>query len=745
MHQYNIKHILQNIPHQSGVYRMKNENGQILYIGKAKDLFKRVGSYFKPNDQRHIRTTKMVEQIADIEYTVTSSDLEAIILETNLIKEHRPKYNILMKDDKNFAYIKITTQEDYPRILVVRQVLKDKAKYFGPKTDASRIYQTLNHLRKIFPYRNCNLGIDHLGSAESNDINKKSLVKITKAGIKYPCLDFHIKRCIAPCIGRPTREEYAKIINQIIDILEGKSQHIIEQLTLEMSLAAQSKKYEQAAKIRDKIKSIENIYQHQLASNPDHQNADIINYYIQEDQCYINIFQVRSGKLIDQQNLIIKTPSANPTDKTSTQEQEEIITSFLQQYYSENTNIPQEILLPENLEDHDILESWMSQMANHKVKIIIPQKGKNDKLLELSLENAVSFAKQSRARWEGDVKIERESALEKLKELLSLDSVPRRLECYDISHLSGTHTVASMSVFEKGFPKSDQYRHFKVNMENPGKPDDFASMEEVILRRLKYLKPSIETEGFSIKKKSQNTYQLKYNKKLLSEITVLESNKLKTYIKPFPTPRENLPAQIKKIIEKFNTRRVYLQIPTKDLRKYETIGFQEVKTDVDHFTSKRQKTIIVYDKNRNFEDPSFKKIPDLIVIDGGKGQLSHAVKAMQDHKLEIPIISLAKKFEEIFLPGNSHSIQLDATDPARLLLQHLRDEAHRFAIEYNRKLREKDYTSSTLEEIQGIGKILTRKLLRKFGSIENLKNQPEQEIAKLVGTKVAVKIKSHLN
>lgn len=772
-----IEHLLKNIPHKPGVYRMKNQDGQILYIGKAKDLFKRVGSYFKSMDRHQVRTSKMVEQIADIEYTVASSELEALILETNLIKEHRPKYNILMKDDKNFAYIKITTQEDYPRIMIVRKVLKDKAKYFGPKTAASRIYHTLNLLRKIFPYRNCNLEIEHLGEADQSDLSKKSLIKVTKAGIKYPCLDLHIKRCVAPCIGRPSREEYRLIIDQIIDFLEGKYQNIVDQLKKEMFKAAQNKRYEQAAKLRDKILTIETIYQDQLASNPDHQNADIINYYIQDESCYFNLFQVREGKLIDQQNLLIKKPATSDLEKTPDQEHDEILTSFIQQFYSENTIIPRDILLPHNLADQKILQNWLSKIANHKVKIIIPQKGKNDKLLALSLQNAVSFAKQSRARWEGESKVDRQAALEKLGQLLNLPKIPKRLECYDISHLSGTHTVASMSVFENGFPKPDQYRHFKINLENAGSPDDFASMEEVILRRLKYLKPSIETKGITIKKsplpkkkksakskstvnkknakaeviaeapieKSSQKYQLKFNNNFLLDLIVLESNKLKTFLKSFPTPNEKFSAIIKKIIEKFETKRLYIQIPPSDLRQYETIGFQEVKIAMEDFPLEQGKTIVVFDKSRNFEDPSFKKIPDLIVIDGGKGQLSHACKAMKDHHLEIPIISLAKKFEEIFLPNQSHSIQLASIDQTRLMLQHLRDEAHRFAIEYNRKLRKKDYTSSTLEEIQGVGKLLTQKLLKKFGSVENLKNQPEEEIAKIVGTKVAVKIKSHLN
>lgn len=734
-----ISHQLKNIPHQPGVYKMKNIDGKIIYVGKAKDLYKRVNSYFKKTNQHTTRTQKLVENITDLEYIIVNSDLEALVLETNLIKEYRPKYNILMKDDKNFAYIKITTQEDYPRILVVRKVLKDKAKYFGPKTAASRIYYTLKTLRKIFPYRNCNLNIEDLGPTE-NTFEKKRQVKITHASIKYPCLDLHIKRCLAPCIGRPSKEEYQEIINRIIDFLDGKYQQIIDELKQKMQEAAQNKRFEQAAKLRDQITSIENMYQDQLVSSPDHLNSDIINYYPEDQKAYFNLFQIRDGKLIDQQNIIID----NPDQETPATE---LIGNFIQQFYAENTNLPAEILIPETPPEQQLLETWLTTLRGHKVKISIPSRGKKDHLLDLSLENAKSFAHQSRAKWEGETKPNRELALENLAQILGLPKIPQRIECYDISHLSGTHTVASMSVFENGFPKKDQYRHFKISINTAGSPDDFASMEEVILRRLKYIKPSIQTKGFKVIKKRvpQEVYQVCKDKVSLLEFKVISSNKLKTCLEYFPTPEENSDIIIKKILDKFSSKRIYLIIQQTELRNFETLGFQEVQVNTENIPLEPQQILIVFDKTRNFEDKSFKKVPDLIVIDGGKGQLSHAVKAMKDHKLVIPIISLAKKQEEFFLPRQTDSIRLESNNQSRLLIQHIRDEAHRFAIEYNRKLRSTDYTKSQLEEIPGIGKILTQKLLRKFGSVDNLKNQPESEIAKVVGTKVALKIKSALN
>lgn len=730
-----IGHLIKNIPHQPGIYRMKSKDGDIIYIGKAKNLFKRVNSYFQNVKKHPPRTAKMVEQIDDIDYTVTSSELEALILETNLIKENRPKYNILMKDDKNFAYIKITTNEDYPRIQVVRKVLKDKAKYFGPKTTASKIYQTLTLLRKIFPYRNCNLEIQDLGPVDEKTFEKKRNVKVSKAGIKYPCLDLHIKRCVGPCIGKPDQAEYQAIIEQIINFLEGKHQEIIEKLSLEMKNAAIERKFEVAAKTRDKILAIQSIFENQLVSTPDHQNTDVINYFKLEESLYFIVFQFREGKLIDQQNIIIKYSLENSIPQ--------IITSFLQQFYSENTNLPREILLPETPEESETISIWLSSITGHQVKLKTPQIGDKNKLLELALENAYSFAKQSRTRFEGELVGSREEAVENLAQLLGLTNLPKRIECYDISHLSGTHTVASMSVFENGLPKKDQYRHFKINLENPGSPDDFASMEEVILRRLKYLKPTLETTGYKLLKKDQK-YCLKLNKKVLSEIEIIRSDKLKTLIKYFQPDKNHLDQILKKLTDKFNSKRIYLQIEASDLRLYEKNGFQEVKIPLTEYNNDHNKIVVVYDKTRNFQDPSFKRIPDLIVIDGGKGQLSHAIKAMTDHKIEIPIISLAKKLEEIFLPEKKDSIMLDQSNPVRLMIQHLRDEAHRFAIEYNRKLRKNELTSSSLEEIRGIGKKITQKLLRKYGSLENLKSIPEDELAGFIGAKLAIKIKSNL-
>ncbi len=759
-----IKYLLKKIPHQPGVYKMKNKEENIIYIGKAKDLYKRVNSYFKNIDKHHIYTQKLIENITDIEYIIVTSELESLILETNLIKEYRPKYNILMKDDKNFAYIKITINEDYPRILTVRKVLKDKAKYFGPKTASSQIYATLKILRKIFPFRTCSLDIKDLGI--NPDYNAQTVqnsiqnIKVTHANITYPCLDFHIHRCLAPCIGKLSKEEYFKLIQQIISFLEGKYQNVITTLTANMQSAAKNRQFEHAAKIRDKIVFIQNTFEKQNIATPDHQNSDVINFYLDEAKAYFNIFQVREGKIIDQQNIILKIEnSIEPNNKNPIPTSIQILNSFLQQFYNENTDIPSNIILPEKINNQKIITQWLSDLKGKKVKLLTPQRGGKDKLLKLSLENARSFANQSRTHWEAKLMPNRTQGLENLAQALHLNKIPKRLECYDISHLSGTYTVASMVVFENGLPKKDHYRHFKISLENPGKPNDFLSMQEVILRRLKYIKPQTQYIDYKIihsslqkRKSSQSSdkptsfkkYKILFQKKQLMELVIISNNKLKTFFQPLKLREEHFKAVFKKIIYKFNSRRLYFICPSNQQKRYEQLNCQRVRKLSEKISLKSNQIIMVFDKSKYFEDQSFKQIPDLIVIDGGKGQLSSAIKAMQNYKLEIPIISLAKKQEEIFIPKNSNPLTFPENEPARLLLQHLRDEAHRFAIEYNRKLRHNNYTSSQLEDITGIGKIITQKLLHKFGSVEKLKKASENQIATITGRKIAIKIKEQL-
>jgi len=754
-----LDHILKSLPHKPGVYKMKNAEGQIIYVGKAINLKHRVSSYFQNTNDKGIRTRKMVENIADIEYLEVGNELESLILETNLIKELRPKYNVLMKDDKNYVYIKITLQEPYPRIYIVRKVQKDKARYIGPKTAAHKVIKTLKVLKRVFPFRNCSMAIDYGVYGE----NKKSML-MTEANLHY-----HVKHCIGPCITSVSPEAYRKMITKVIEFLEGKHEEIIEQIKEEMLQAAADKKFEIAAAIRDKLKAVEDIIEPQRISDPHQKDLDIINYAEQDDKIYFNLFQLRHGKLLAQENFIFKTV------EDGTGEDRDALSAFLEQYYEKATDLPKEVLIPHGIDDKPILEKWLTHMKGQKVSILVPERGKKNHLLDLSLENAKSFARQSQIKWQGAEKGNREEALEDLKELLKLPKPPLRLECYDISHFGGTETVSSMTVFEKGFPKKEDYRKFKLHQQESGSPNDFASMEETLTRRLKYIKPSKASADFKIKKATKKELEAIYAKinasspvqippptektpepvkhfftvnkdtKNIGFIHVLVTPGKRHLIESFQIDTEiDLSFLVKKVIEKTKASRIYYRCPNDQLTAFEEAGFQHIQKLPDEFAPVDGTTYICFDKHKYTDDKSFKKIPDLIIIDGGKGQLSSAQKAMAKYNLNIPMISLAKKEEEIYLPNNPTPIRLEKSDPISLLIQHIRNEAHRFAVSYHQNLRLKATTSSILDTIPGIGPELKTKLLQAFGSPEGVKNATMHEIAQVVGHKTALKIKEKL-
>lgn len=743
-----LQHILQNLPHKPGVYKMKNTEGQVIYIGKAKNLKHRVSSYFQNTEDKIIRTRKMVEHIADIEYIEVGTELEALFLETNLIKELRPKYNVLMKDDKNYVYIKITVQEPYPRIYLVRKVQKDKARYIGPKTAAHKVIKTLKVLKRVFPFRNCSMAIDYGIYGE----NKKSML-MTEANLRY-----HIKHCIGPCITSVSPEEYQKVIKKVIEFLEGKHEDIVQEIKNEMLQAAAQKKFEIAAAIRDKLKALEDIIEPQRISDPHQKDLDIINYVEQDEKAYFNLFQLRRGKLIDQENFTTQAHN-NGVTQNQTIEDRDALSAFLEQYYEKATDLPKEILIPHEIDDKEILEEWLTKLKGQKVGIIVPERGKKNHLLDLSLENARSFARQSQIKWQGAEKGNREKALEELKYLLNLPKIPVRMECYDISHFGGTETVSSMTVFEKGFPKKEDYRKFKLHQQESGAPNDFASMEETLSRRLKYLKPSKAAAELKIRKStkkeeknleekpgsispSRQFFTVEKEEKNIGTIQVMVTPG-KRHIMKTGELKDNVDLSflVKKIMEKTKTSRMYCPCQNNRVAEFEEAGFQYIQKLPDELSAQKNVTYLVFDKTKHIEDRSFKKTPDLIVIDGGKGQLSSALKAMEKYGLNIPMISLAKKEEEIYLPQSPNPIQLEKSDPISLLIQHIRNEAHRFAVSYHQNLRLKATTNSVLDTIPGIGPGLKTRLLQAFGSPEGIKNATMHELAQVVGKKAAVKIK----
>ncbi len=785
-----LKHLVKNLPVNPGVYKMKDSEGKIIYIGKAKNLKNRVSTYFNNSLDKSPRTLKMVSQVADFDYTVVDSDLEALMLETNLIKEVRPKYNILMKDDKNYVYIRVTTQETYPRITVVRKVFKDKARYFGPKTSRADVIKTLKVLKKIFPYRHCQLDIEDLGPEpmEEGQSQQKRKVKVTHAGIKYPCLDYFIKRCTAPCIGNTSPEDYQGLVDQILRFLEGKHDDIVSQLENEMRQAAAEKKFERAANIRNRVTAIRDMSESQRVSDSRQEDVDVVNYVIQDGKIYFNLFQLRLGKLIQQENFVFQFQGGEkqiaPTE--SYKDEQEILGAFLKQYYETATDFPREVFLPHEVDEPEIIENWLQELSTRKVKLVTPLYGKKDKLLDLSYENAQSFAKQSEIKWQGQMKNDRVLVLEELQKLLNLPTLPKRLECYDISHISGTETVASMVVFENGFPKKEDYRKFKLSQETAGSPDDFASMYEALSRRLKYLKPGVARQEVKLikpkKKELEEILIRTFGKELVlakqQAVTGKNTERkevTETKVSLFPeffhishgehivgtvgvewkekklliahlelTEKVDMALLWKKVMEKLKTARCYFIAKEDEVPGYEEQGAQQVRKIPDTISLAKNETLMCFDKGKYKVDKSFQSRPDLIIIDGGKGQLSSALKARDRYELDVPMVSLAKREEEIFTPGNSAPILLEKSDPMIHLFQHIRDEAHRFAITYNRNLRANSMTQSVLDEIEGIGEASKMKLLKNYGSIDGLKAATMNEIAQLVGKKNAMRIKEKL-
>ncbi|MBR6992924.1 excinuclease ABC subunit UvrC [Methanobrevibacter sp.] len=560
-----------NLPNKPGVYIMRDSTDTIIYIGKAKNLIKRVKSYFREKLDRP-KTQILMSHFDSLEYIVTNSEKEALILEATLIKKHRPRYNVQLKDDKRYPYVKIT-DEEFPRLVITRNVTKNGV-YFGPFTDVGSVKQTVKFLKSLFKIRTCR-------------------------NMNGPCLNSQIDLCYAPCDGRITKEEYSEIINKIDLFFQGKYSTIVKNLKNEMMEAAQNEEFEKAAVIRDQISSIEEIMEKQFVDLVDDDlDQDVIAIAPGENEVVVIIMPIRNGKIVGRDDFLM---SASQYDSSS-----EIMFSFIQQYYGYNRHIPKQILLDEDIDDKELLEEWLSDLRGNKVKIKVPQKGVKLRLVKMAKKNAEIIKHQKKKM---------EDALIELKKYLKLEKLPRVIEGYDISNISGQFAVGSKVSFKDGKPNKKRYKHFR--METPG-PNDFAMMEELLTRRLK----------------------------------MVES------------------------------------------------------------------------------DPE----PDLIVIDGGKGQLGMACGVLEELNLtHIPIIGLAKEFEEIYLPNTKRPIIIPKNNKALHLLQQVRDESHRFAITYHRKLRSKNISASSLDDIVGIGKKRKIALLKEFGTIDNIKKASIEDLAKING------------
>lgn len=578
-----VEEKLKLLPDSPGVYLMKDARGKIIYVGKAVVLKNRVRQYFQRNKGHTPKVRAMVEKIADFETIMTGSEVEALILECNLIKKHRPRYNISLKDDKSYPYVKVTLQEEFPRVFVTRRILKDGARYFGPYTNVTAVHESLKLLRRLFPLRSCR----QMG--------------------ERPCLEYHIKRCIAPCTGNVDREEYDAMIRAVLLFLEGRTEDVERELSARMQAAAESYHFELAARLRDQLAAVRRVAEKQnIVTGAGDQDA--IGMARSDIGVCVQIFFIRVGKMLGREHFLLQG-SEEESD-------EALLTAFLQQYYHQAAFVPREVLLPMELEETELLSEWLSEKKGGKVQIFVPQRGSKRDIVNMAEGNAEKYLRDEAERVK-QANAQTLGAVEELGHYLGLRELPNRMECFDISHNQGSETVASMVVFEGGLPKKSDYRRFKIRSAE-GKPDDFKSMREVTTRR--------------------------YGK--LTE----------------------------------------------------------------------------------------EELPDLIVIDGGKGQLSSALEIIRGAgHLKVPVVGLAKQFELIFVEGSSDPVVLPRHSQALYLIQRIRDEAHRFAITYHRKLRGKRNLVSVLDHIDGIGPKRRKMLWSHFGNLNRIKAASVEELAAVEG------------
>jgi len=596
---------LRGLPASPGVYLFKDAEDNILYVGKAANLRHRVGSYFGGRQKLTPKLQRMMSKVNDLDYFVTGSEQEALILELNLIKRHHPSYNVRLKDDKAFPYLKIDLGEEWPRVFVTRRLEEDGGRYFGPFASAKSVRQTLKLIKGIFPFRSCSRTITDRASR--------------------PCLEYHIGHCVAPCIGVVSRAEYAEVIKQVVLFLEGKQERVAQQLESKMNKAAEALDFETAARLRDQLQAVKEVVEGQRIATTVKGEQDVIAFAQDKDQACVQVFFIRSGKLIGRESFLLQG--------TRYEEPSQIMTSFIKQFYASSPYIPPLLLLQHPVEDMATIQSWLQSKREGKVTIQVPRRGNKKQLLKIVTENAQQGLEQLKIKQLASPTA-LSVALDEIKRELKLPRLPSRIEGYDISDIQGMAAVGSMVVFDKGKPKPAHYRRFKIKTVSAA--NDYAMLQEVLRRRFK--RASDASDSWAI-------------------------------------------------------------------------------------------------------------LPDLVLIDGGRGQLSAAREAIgEGGAVSVPIASLAKENEEIFIPQKSEPIVLPRSSPALQLLQHLRDEAHRFALGYHQRVRKREAFASALDNIPGVGPKRKRALLRQFGSVRAIKEASVEELASARGmtASLAKKIKEHL-
>ncbi len=624
-----VQQKLDTLPIKPGCYLFKDSSGKIIYVGKAVNLRNRVRSYFHETVDSP-KTVRLVAAIADLETIIVGSELEALILEMNLIKKHRPKYNVRLKDDKRYPYIKVHYADPFPKVTVTRRMEDDGSKYFGPYTSVWAVHQTLDVLRKIFPYLTCD--------------------RIISGTDPRACLYYDIKLCMAPCIGAASRQQYRAMIDDLGRFLRGHTEPVVEHLKREMLAASEALQFEKAATLRDQLVAIERVVEKQKVISTEQIDSDVIAFARSNGEACVQIFFIRAGKLIGREYFVL--------EGTEDESNNGIVEQFVKQFYDEAAYIPPEVLLPEEIEEARIINEWLNtKRGGEKVTLTVPHRGTKRGLVEMAAENAAETLAELKAQWAADTNKHIE-ALAELQAALGLAAPPNRIECFDISNTQGTAATASMVVFEQGAPKKAHYRRFSIKSVEG--PNDFASMKEVLTRRFR-------------------RWREEHQAPLAGVVPADRSAEAASPAPAAARPARRLPGQK--------------------------------------------------------ADESFARLPDLLIIDGGKGQLGVAVEVLQEFNLlgQVPVCGLAKQQEEIFLPGQPRSILLPRRSQGLYMVQRVRDEAHRFALTHHRIRRGKIGLASQLDAIPGIGPTRRRALLTRFGSLDGIRDASVDELAVVRG------------
>ncbi|TSC58422.1 MAG: UvrABC system protein C [Candidatus Peregrinibacteria bacterium Greene0416_19] len=784
-------------PAGPGIYKWKDAEGTVLYVGKAKNLKNRLRSYVQMKDASGPWKQSFLRQIADFEVTVVGNEIEALILETNLIKELRPKYNVLMKDDKNYVYARVTVQDPFPRVETVRRFdPHDGAKYFGPMLSGSELVNTLTMLRKIFPFRMCRMEIEPVSQPKNPSPHPPSLknpsphplapspdggggmggggwsikmdVVCTHKDRPTPCLDHHIGSCTAPCVGTKTPEEYFReSIDGVIRFLKGDYESVKDLVKVKMRQAALEKKFELAAQLRDYLGTIERLQSgQQIITDTTGEDSDVIAVALLSGRADVCVMYRRGGKLIGDSCFSLSGQAESEAG---------VLAQFLPQYYGDGIDIPGTLIVSEELLDAKTLEGWLTGLKGRKVQILLPERGRKSHLLQLAEKNVQEKARQRELKWEA-ARGNAENAQRQLQEILHLPVLPHRIECYDISHLGGTETVGSMTVAIAGRAANDQYRSFTIRSLKEGDVDDYKALQEVLTRRIRRLVEDLPAEqekwkgkgvtfGKALKKEQEQIETISranpgdigsdmvdYRDYVVARHggAVIGMARLFVYPPKIPTIRSvwvhdawrgNKLGQflVRKILRGLKRGKMYLHSKASLEDYYAAVGFRHVLTPPPALREKLERfhaehpdaepsLIMVYDASQNKIDVSLSSCPDLLVIDGGKGQLSAVTAVLQKFGVQIPVIGLAKREEEVFVPDRSTPLLFPPDSPAKFLLMRLRDEAHRFANHHREKRGMKQMKKSALDEIPGIGEETKVKLLKKFGSVGAIKAASDGEL-----------------